>query len=538
MSSAYLPVAPELRALYLFITEQWRRYDELDFDQSMMRAIYETSSPDLRQRIAARVQTAGRTDYLTILAGVDYRSRAEEVNPAEADLLVKILAENQEWDRLWRLAPELALPFSVQIVQTLVAAGWQPRDELDQPVFAELASLAAQPLLLGGPELSRALPMALPRANLKVQGRVNEAAFSPNAPLLAIASSQRKVIVWNFQTAAVERVIEADFTHSVGKVSYTPDGTLVCGERSSGPALCSVHVFREDESYHLCDYEGSVTAVEPVGESRLLTAGRDGKATLWDLDRRKRLVEKEFNFWARTVAVAPDAQSAAFLHDRLSLIRLPELSVVPGQPFIAPRGDHNGYKKGIAQNAAFSPDGKFILTGQYNGQVALYFHNSLTQRPRRMVVTHHSGAVRGVHFLPHHPIVITAGAEGQVRFIRWPEMNQLGAVHSPGGQITSLHVSRNGGFMATGTNEASLRLWDLRVLDIPDLFSQPLATATHEQISTILALGSYGTLPQPVRDSLKFMRLLLQYRFRFDIQIEEAPIIQYGEFDILLDEEA
>jgi hypothetical protein len=32
------------------------------------------------------------------------------------------------------------------------------------------------------------------------------------------------------------------------------------------------------------------------------------------------------------------------------------------------------------------------------------------------------------------------------------------------------------------------------------------------------------------------LRLLLQYRFRYDIQIEEAPLIQYGEFDIILDE--
>ena len=91
--------------------------------------------------------------------------------------------------------------------------------------------------------------------------------------------------------------------------------------------------------------------------------------------------------------------------------------------------------------------------------------------------------------------------------------------------------------MATGTNDASLRLWDLRTLDIPTLFSQPLATASHDQIGTILALGAYDTLPQPIRNGLQFLRLLLQYRFRFDIHIEEAPIIQFGEFDIMLGDE-
>ncbi|RPJ46285.1 MAG: hypothetical protein EHM21_08790 [Chloroflexi bacterium] len=115
-------------------------------------------------------------------------------------------------------------------------------------------------------------------------------------------------------------------------------------------------------------------------------------------------------------------------------------------------------------------------------------------------------------------------------------MKPFGAVATPDGHLTSLRVSQNGAFMATGSNEASLMLWDLRVLDIPDLFAQPLATATHEQISTVLALGEYNSLPDPVRNGLKFLRLLLQYRFRYDIQIDEAPRIQYGEFDIILDE--
>jgi WD40 repeat protein len=141
-----------------------------------------------------------------------------------------------------------------------------------------------------------------------------------------------------------------------------------------------------------------------------------------------------------------------------------------------------------------------------------------------MVVTEHNQPVRGVFFLPEHPAVVTAGAEGQVRFIRWPEMTGIGTLYSPGGALTSLHIARTGEFMATGANDASLRLWDLRTLDIPALFAQPLATASHHQIATILALSEYETLPQPVRNALQFMRLLLQYRFRFDIHIEEAPL--------------
>ena len=457
--------------MFYFLTQQWGAYDALDFDQSMMRVIYEASPAELRQRIAAQLQTAGRTDYLTILAGINYRDRAEEVSASEAALMIRILANNREFSRLWSLVTELALPFCLEIVKILAENNWRPGERADEAVFNTLVELSQQPIQTSGPELSRALPTAIQRATLKVKGRINEVAFSPTQPVLAIATSQRKVVLWNFQTAKIEQVLTGLNT-SVGKVSYTPQGVLLCAERTNNNALCSVYVYTEPDNFQLCAHEGTVSVLEPTGENRLLTAGRDNRAFLWDLANKKKIAEKEYSFWARSAAISPDNQYAALLHDHLTLVRLPDLSIVPGYPYLAPRAD--GFKQGVAQNAAFSPDGKFILAGQYNGQVGLYFHNSMTQRPRKAVVTQHSQPVRGIHFLPGHSLVVSAGAEGQVRFIRWPEMSLEGMSYSPEGQLTSLRVSPSGAFMATGTNEASLVLWDLRVLDIPGpVFTAP-----------------------------------------------------------------
>ena len=535
MARGYAPREAEMRALFFFLTNQWAAYDELDYDQGLMRAVYEAAHHDLRQRIAARVQAAGRTSYLTILAGIDYRARADEVNPNEAALLVRVLAQNQEWARLWALVPELALPFGIHIMQVLNQSGWQPPDALERKTFEELAGLSRQPFLTSGPELARALPLALPRANLKITGRVNEVAFSPVAPVLAIASSSRKVVLWNFQSASIEKTL-GGFQHSVGRVTYTSNGILACGERSNNLTSCAVGIYQDGSAYQLHTHEGSITVLEAVGSDRLLTAGRDGKVVLWDLANRRLMKETRLPVgWARNAAIAPDEQSCALLEERLQLYRLPDLRPIAGQPFIAPRGGVSGYKKSRAQLAAFSPDGKYILAGQHNGQVALFFHNSLPQRPARILATQFQKPVSGICFVPGHDLAAVAGSEGLLRFLRWPELTPLGTLHEPDGRLTSLHIAPNGHFMATGTSEASLRLWDLRVLDIPNLFAQPLASTSHHQFEDILALADYVILPEPVRNGLKFLRLLLQYRFRFDIHIEEIPGIQYGEFDIILD---
>jgi HEAT repeat protein len=537
LAHQYAPSSPELRALFYFLTDQSEAYDALDFDQSILRAIYEVSPAQLRQRIAERVQKAGRTDYLTILAGLDFRARSEEVTADESALMVRILTANQEFERLWALVSELALPFCLQIIQILKEHNWQPTDEADLPFYEELVRLVERPMQVTGLDTDRALPLAIPRSTLTIKGRVNDVAFSPIRPVVAIATSQRKVVLWNFQNAAVESVLR-DFKHSVGKVAFTPQGTLICAERTNNESECVVNTYTPgtpEETHLLFSAHGTVTVLEPIGEDRLLTAGRDKRVILWDLTRNKKISEKEFSFWPRSSAISADLQYAALLHDRLSLVKLPDLSIVPGFPYLLPRSEQ--FTRGVSQTAAFSPDGKYLLAGQYNGQVGLYYHTSLTQKPRKAVVTQHSQPIRSVHFLAHHPVVLSAGAEGQIRFLHWPDARLMGMVYAPEGQLTTLRVSPQGAFMASGTNDASLVLWDLRVLDIPDLFSRPLATTNHEQVATVMALGEYHSLPEAVRNGLMFLRLLLQYRFRFDIQVEEAPIIQFGEFDILLDEE-
>lgn len=539
VSRGYAPREAGLRALFFFLTEQWDRYDDLDYDQSLMRTVYEGAGYHLRQRITSLVQKVGRTSYLTILAGLDFRSRAVQVNPNESTLLIRVLAQNHEWNRLWALVTELALPFSIQIVQTLNKAGWHPENALDQKAYSELSEASNLSMVLSGTELTRVLPQALLRSQLKIHGRVNDVAFSPISPVIAIASSSRKVVLWNFQTATIEKVLKG-FKHSVGKLTFMPDGTLLCGERANSASECIIAVYQNDQTYHLHNHNGSITVLEPVGQDRILTAGRDSKVTLWDVKNRKLVKEIRIpDGWARNASVAPDLQSFALLEDRLQIYRLPDMRPIPGQPFIGPRARTPTYKKGKAHTIVHSPDGKYILTGQYNGQVALYFHTSLTQRPTRSVITTFEKPIRGIHFLPYHPVVVIAGAEGVLTFLQWPELNSRGTIQLENKQerLTSMHISKNGNFMATGSNDSSLHLWDLRLLDVPDLFAQPLANATHEQVETIIALSNYDSLPKPILNGLKFMRLLLQYRFRHDIQIEEAQSIQFGEFDIFLEDE-
>src|SRR5205823_2658947 len=100
-------------------------------------------------------------DFLTVLAGSDYRSRAGRMTPGEADVLVQLLTANREWAKLWALAFELPLRSSLRVVRELTRRGWRPERDDERAVLGRLAVLAADTLLACERGLAGGQPLPL-----------------------------------------------------------------------------------------------------------------------------------------------------------------------------------------------------------------------------------------------------------------------------------------------------------------------------------------------------------------------------------------
>lgn len=527
----YLPALPEQRALFFFITDQWDAYETLDFDQRMLNAVYETSNAELRQRILRKVQQAGRTSFLNIVTGADDRARAAQMTSIEAEMLMRVLSNNAEWERLWGLAQVLALPQSVEIVRRLSREGWQPMDALEQEVYASLVRLAGSEMLYTGAELAEALPLAVRRARLRVHGRVNGISFAPHAPHLAIGSSGRRVAVWNYQTASMERVWK-DFAHSIGEVAYTSGGLLLCAERSTGGERCAVYSLDGEQPAEVGSHFGTVTVLEALDERSLFSAGRDGRAVVWNIAGRSLMREHTLADWPRAGCVSPDRARVMLLHDRIETLSAASLEPLPEHSI----GRLPQSNRSVLRCAALLPGDGQILAGQFNGQVIHYYYNG-GHRARAKVLTAHPKPVESVLLLPGRSIAATAGAEGEVRLFALPSLQPAGSIHAgDGARLTSLHASPDGAFLATGSNQPSLALWDLRVQDIPALFNTPAGSIMPSQMALINTLAGYAeNLPEPVINTLRYLQTLLQHRFRYDIEVSDVATIQVGEFDVFLD---
>jgi len=520
--AGYLPQDAGQRALFFFLTGSWERYEVLDFDRRLLRMTYEAASSELRQRITEQIRLTGRIDFLTVITGGDSRARIAAMTPDEARFLVQMLVEKRAWEQLWKRAFELPFSASLQIFRVLAESGWQPKQSDERTALHELIALVNNGMETNEQGVSRYLPAAVQRSRAKViSGRVNDIAFAPRQPLIAVGTSQRQVALWNFQRGQTQQVLNG-FAHSIGRLAFTNDEALIFGERTTGEAACATYIWRDGRPSKVWQHKGSVTAIKPLGESQALVAGRDRQVVVLDLAGNMRVVGKrQFDFWARNACVASSGQHAALLHYGSHVVKLPQLEIVASD---------NSRSRGVARSAAFSPDSSALIIGKHNGEVRVFRGHPLAME--RPALTRHRGRVEGVDVSTSRSLVISIGSEGEINFIAWPERISVGKIQTPGRQLTSLHISADESFMAIGDLDASISLWDLRVLDVPLLFSMPFIQSTPNHLAAVNVLLQNGSLPVPVLQSLRFVERILRHRFRYEIEIEQLATIKIGEYEI------
>jgi hypothetical protein len=530
IEAGYRPRSVEKCALFLYLTGQFPDYEALDFDNRIMQAVYSVASPDLKTRITRQVQLTGKSSYLRILAGIDFRTGAGQIGSQEIELLVRILAQNQEWERLWNLVFELPLIWSIEIVRILVPTEWQPAPIDERILFKDLGQRISRDLPTDVKDLRLLMPAAFQRATLKVHGRINDLRFAGDRSILAIGTGTRKLGLWDFRKGSIQRTLNG-FNHSISQIAYCGE-YLVCGQRSNKDALCAIYAWHNDQSFLLGSHQGAVTTLESLDETRLLSTGRDQKAIVWDLVGRKPLRQVKFPFWPHAAAVSPDRKMAAFVHQGLTLANLSTLAIIRAPVFNRRKTEVH---KGAATSVAFTPDGDAVLVGQHNGQIILYSGVQNKKTLGTELVISHLSQVNGLQFIPGHPIFVSCSQEGALRFTSWPDGKSFGTQVETGQILTSLHVSPDGSFLATGTRDATIILWDLRVLDLPDLFSTPIAQIKPGQTGALSAILEEEDLPASIRNSLEFFSNILQHRYQFNVEIGDAPSIARGEFDVLID---
>ncbi|CAL9521926.1 hypothetical protein SUDANB140_03872 [Streptomyces sp. enrichment culture] len=319
-------------------------------------------------------------------------------------------------------------------------------------------------------------PLATPL--LGHTGAVYLTSFSPDGRLLATASYDRTVRLWDVSEPARPRPLGKPLTGHGSWVStavFSPDGTTLASASDDGtirlwdvrdpgrPRPLGTPVQGHGGTVYLL-------AFSPDGHT-LASAHDDHAVRLWDVREPGRPEALETLTGAgaavRSVAFSTDGHTLAAGGDD-DTVRLWDVTD-PSSPGVlgAPLEGHGA----LVHSVAFSPDGRTLASGSADDTVRLW---DVTDRdgavPIGAPLTGHTGPVWSVAFSPDGAMLAVASADSTASLWNVSDPDYPSEVGVPlaggSGEMYALGFSPDGRTLATGSGDSKVRLWSLPTSDM------------------------------------------------------------------------
>jgi WD40 repeat protein len=240
---------------------------------------------------------------------------------------------------------------------------------------------------------------------------VSGIAFGPGG-LLASVSGDRTLRLWNVATGAAMLTSRAGHQSYLSAVAFSPDGTVATAGWDGSVRLRDVSGDRPLRTFRLTGEAAAAVAFSPDG-SLLAAVGDDGTAQLWELtadaaeyelNGRRPLTDVAFSPDGRLLAAAGADGTASLWNIAASQVVL-TLSTGDDDPVLA---------------VAFSPDGRLLATAGEDRTTRLW---SAADGTPLSTVGGHDSAIADVAFSPDGTLLATAGADGTARL--WTDLPVL-----------------------------------------------------------------------------------------------------------------
>lgn len=280
--------------------------------------------------------------------------------------------------------------------------------------------------------------------------RVQDVAISPDASLIASASTDGTVILWD---AATGEIILRLSGHSgdVDSIVFSPDGRYMVSTAGDFSAI----LWDVETGQALRRF---VTPAQPMRDaefspdgSQLLTGSSNGLVILWDVATGEEIRRFEGHGVATvlTVALSP-AGLSAFSGSRDGRLFFWDMMTAQGEVLLGHQTQIN--------DVEFSEDGRFAVSASGDGMILLWdvANHSLIRQ-----LLGSTQEIRDLSFSQDGQLVYAASLSGAVLVFDVQTGLIVDNLYGHTAAVTNIAISSNGQLMVTGSEDKTLRLWNI-----------------------------------------------------------------------------
>ncbi|KAK7811882.1 putative wd repeat-containing protein alr2800, partial [Quercus suber] len=299
---------------------------------------------------------------------------------------------------------------------------------------------------------------------------VNAVAFSPNKKVLASASHDRTVRLWDPQTGELIQKLEGH-ERGITSVAFAPDGQALASA-SNDQTVRLWNPQTGEQMHRLHDHVRGATAVvfSPDGQM-LASSSRDCSIKLWNTltgDILKTLTGHEKDVSA--IAFSPNGwMLASASYDRTVRLWNPQTG--------AQMQKLEGHERGIT-SVAFSPDGEALASASNDQSVRLW--NPQTGEQMRQLRGHARG-VTALAFSSDGQVLASSSRDCNINLWNALTGDILKTLYDHENDVTAINFSPNGRMLASTSSKQKIRLWD------PQPRGQKQKIRAHNEISSTAA---------------------------------------------------
>lgn len=568
----YEPNEASIKALFYFLLGEWKKYEDLDFDQSLLTRAYQSASKEIQARIGEKAKAEGRIEWVKILTSNKRGCKVEKITDMDWETFIDILESHPDRKEIWKFLYNAPAIWSKKLLDKLVksSGNWLVKD--DKVKFNKLFSMAEnlreQDFILFKSSEDQDLDFLTSSESQEISPRIiQDYRFVRFIDENTIATRTRiepeSWGSWKRGEFFLLNLLHGDCLKSVttpwvsGNLAYwkiSDDGSILVScftpgnifdldeipftayfsSLSDGKDLVDITINISRNDLHSKDFP----IIEVNTSQKIIFSSYDNTISFWSLSKGNLIKTITTNrtklimFSSNNYLLTADSMFYDSLVRDINLWSLPDGNLLKTFPNIP------------LSSLAISPDEKVLATGYQDGSIHLW---SLSNGNEMGLLEGHTGSINSVSISPNGKTLASSSDDGTICLWSLPNCEHLKTIKShinersyysrsdttdisvaisPNGRVlVSNHVRYLSSDTIAKSSDCAINIWTS-----PNI---PISKFTSKDIAEIKRKTKDYSLEEGTRNAFKFTLELIRLRQQFDIDIEDSSNnFTSSEFDI------